>query len=81
MRTLAALRMVWASVVWMAAEMLATWCVRKVRGDARPSPYRVLSVAPGRRVCARVSRVCPVCVPAPPGVFELVPVLYFEISD
>jgi len=32
-------------------------------------------------VCARVSRVCPVCVPAPPGVFELVPVLYFEISD
>jgi len=31
-------------------EMLATWCVRKLRGDARPSPYRVLSVAPGRRV-------------------------------
>ena len=30
--------------------MLATWCVRKLRGDARPSPYRVLSVAPGRRV-------------------------------
>ena len=42
MRALAALRMVWASVVWMAVE---------VRGDARPSPYRVLSVAPGRRVC------------------------------
>ena len=50
MRALAALRMVWASAVWMAVEMLATWCVRKVRGDARPSPYRVLSVAPGRRV-------------------------------
>ena len=27
-------------------DMLATWCVRKLRGDARPSPYRVLSVAP-----------------------------------
>ena len=27
---------------------MATWCVRKLRGDARPSPYRVLSVAPGR---------------------------------
>jgi len=40
--------MVWASAVWMAVEMLATWCVRKLRGDARPSPYRVLSVAPGR---------------------------------
>jgi hypothetical protein len=50
MRALAALRMVWASAVWMAVEMLATWCVRKLRGDARPSPYRVLSVAPGRRV-------------------------------
>ena len=24
-------------------------------------------------VCARVSRVCPVCVPAPPGVFLLRP--------
>jgi len=47
MRALAALRMVWASAVWMAVEMLATWCVRKLRGDARPSPYRVLSVAPG----------------------------------
>ena len=44
MRALAALRMVWASAVWMAVEMLATWCVRKLRGDARPSPYRVLSV-------------------------------------
>jgi hypothetical protein len=44
MRALAALRMVWASgAVWMAVEMLATWCVRKLRGDARPSPYRVLS--------------------------------------
>ena len=30
--------------------MLTTWCVRKLRGDAQPSPYRVLSVAPGRRV-------------------------------
>jgi hypothetical protein len=50
MRALAALRMVWASAAWMAVEMLATWCVRKLRGDARPSPYRVLSVAPGRRV-------------------------------
>jgi len=50
MRALAALRMVWASAVWMAVEMLTTWCVRKLRGDARPSPYRVLSVAPGRRV-------------------------------
>ena len=44
MRALAALRMVWASAVWMAVEMLATWCVRKLQGDARPSPYRVLSV-------------------------------------
>jgi len=44
MRALAALRMVWASAVWMAVEMLATWRVRKLRGvDARPSPYRVLS--------------------------------------
>jgi len=50
MRALAALRMVWASAAWMAVEMLATWSVRKLRGDARPSPYRVLSVAPGRRV-------------------------------
>jgi hypothetical protein len=50
-RALAALRTVWASAAWMAeVEMLATWCVRKLRGDARPSPYRVLSVAPGRRV-------------------------------
>ena len=32
-----------------------------------PVPVRV-------PVCARVSRVCPVCVPAPPGVF--LPVLY-----
>jgi hypothetical protein len=48
MRALAALRMVWASAAWMAVEMLATWCVRKLRGDARPSPYRVLSVAPVR---------------------------------
>ena len=39
MRALAALRMVWASAAWMAVEMLATWCVRKLRGDARPSPY------------------------------------------
>jgi hypothetical protein len=30
MRALAALRMVWASAVWMAVEMLATWCVRKL---------------------------------------------------
>ena len=45
MRALVALRMVWASAVWMAVEMLATWWVRKLRGDARPSPYRVLSVA------------------------------------
>jgi len=29
-------------------DMLATWCVRKLQGDARPSPYRVLSVAPVR---------------------------------
>jgi hypothetical protein len=29
--------MVWASAAWMAVEMLATWCVRKLRGDARPS--------------------------------------------
>ncbi len=55
MRALAALRMVWASAAWMAVEMLATWCVRKLRGDARPSPYRVLSVAPGRRVCESAS--------------------------
>jgi hypothetical protein len=27
MRALAALRMVWVSAVWMAVEMLATWCV------------------------------------------------------
>jgi hypothetical protein len=32
MRALAALRMVWASAAWMAVEMLATWCVRKLRG-------------------------------------------------
>ena len=50
MRELAASRMVKASAAWMAVEMLATWCVRKLWGDARPSPYRVLSVAPGRRV-------------------------------
>ena len=53
MRALAALRMVWASAAWMAVEMLASWCVRKLRGDARPSPYRVLSVAPGRPRLAR----------------------------
>ena len=57
MRALAALRMVWASAVWMAVEMLATWCVRKLRGEARPSPYRVLSVAPGRRVWRARRRV------------------------
>jgi len=51
MRELAASRMVEASAAaWMAVEMSATWCVRKLWGDARPSPYRVLSVAPGRRV-------------------------------
>ena len=53
MRALAALRMVWASrrlgtleVGWrkLAMEMLATWCVRKLRGDARPSPCGVLGV-------------------------------------
>ena len=38
--------------------MLATWCVRKLRGDARPSPYRVLSVAPGRRVWRARRSVC-----------------------
>jgi hypothetical protein len=41
MRALAALRAVWASAAWMAVEMSATWCVRKLRGDARaawPSP-------------------------------------------
>ena len=47
MRALAALRMVWASAAWMAVEMLATWCVRKLRGDASGDR---LSVAPGRRV-------------------------------
>ena len=35
MRALAALRMVWASAAWLEVEMLATWCVRKLRGDAR----------------------------------------------
>ena len=41
-----------------ASLKLATWCVRKLRGDARPSPYRVPSVAPGRRVwCARRRRM------------------------
>ena len=47
-----ALRMVWASAAWMAVEMLATWCVRKLREDrcGPPSPYRELSVAPGRYV-------------------------------
>jgi len=47
-RELAALRMVWASAAWMAVEIL-----RKLWGDAAPSPYRVLSVAPGRRVWRR----------------------------
>ena len=48
---------------------MATWCVRKLRGDARPSPYRVLSVAPGR-----VSRRS-TCVRAPRQInpFVLVP--------
>ena len=50
MRELAASRMVKASAAWMAVDMLATWCVRKLWGNARPSPFRVLSVAPGRRV-------------------------------
>ena len=56
-RALAALRMVWASAAWMAVEMLAsTWCVRSeeaVGGRAALAvsrTYRVLSVAPGRRV-------------------------------
>ena len=86
MRALAALRMVWASAVWMAVEMLATWCVRKLRGDARPSPYRVLSVAPGRRVwrarrrrmaCVNVNTTdtTTVCVPC---VSRLPPVSFYR---
>jgi hypothetical protein len=56
MRALAALRMVLGRRRFGRLdgggelEMLTTWCVRKLRGDAQPSPYRVLSVAPGRRV-------------------------------
>ena len=46
---LAAVSTVCASAVWMAVEMAATWWVRKVLGDARPSPYCVRSVAPGSR--------------------------------
>jgi len=30
--------------------VVRVWCVKNLRGDAQPSPYRVLFVAPGRRV-------------------------------
>ena len=36
--------------------MLATWWVRKALGEARPSPYWVRSVAPGRRDCLAGTR-------------------------
>jgi hypothetical protein len=48
MRALAALRMVWASAVWMALEMLATWCVRSEEaagGRAALAVSRVVSGA------------------------------------
>ncbi len=61
MRALAALRMVWASAVWMAVEMLATWCVRKLWGDARPSPTALLLPAQNTHT---------LCAAATPGVFE-----------
>ena len=73
--------MVWASAAWMAVEIL-----RKLWGDAAPSPYRVLSVAPGRRVWRRfgvrvgggwelmvMNEAARAPVPAPP-VFRLPPV-------
>ena len=41
---LAAVSTVCASAVWMAVEMAATWWVRKVLGDARPSPYLLREV-------------------------------------
>jgi hypothetical protein len=59
MRALAALRMVWARRRLgngggdLVVGILATWCVRKLRGDARAaalSLYRELSMAPGMRV-------------------------------
>jgi len=57
----AALRMVCASAAFMCSCMdrggggdvgnvVRVWCVKNLRGDAQPSPYRVLFVAPGRRV-------------------------------
>jgi hypothetical protein len=48
MRALAALRMVWASAVWMAVEMLATWCVRKLWGDARVISQSTGATHPGK---------------------------------
>jgi len=50
MRELAALRMVWATAAWMAVEDVEgrSDVVREeASGDARASPYRVSSVAPG----------------------------------
>ena len=41
-------RMVWASAAWMAVEMLATLCITKLQGDARPSLYP-------RTACCRVA--------------------------
>ena len=38
MRALAALKMVLASAAWMAVEMLAPWCVRKLRAWLRGGP-------------------------------------------
>ena len=41
----------WIVAVEMCWQPLVrVWCVKNLRGDAQPSPYRVLFVAPGRRV-------------------------------
>jgi hypothetical protein len=62
LHALAALRMVWAfdwaSAAWMAVEMLATLCITKLQGDARPSLYprnACCRVAAGERVVWRAS--------------------------
>jgi hypothetical protein len=48
MRALAALRMVWASAARMAVvEMLATWCVRKLRGTRVRAALAVSRVVGG----------------------------------
>jgi hypothetical protein len=47
MRALAAVRMVWASAAWMAVEMLATWCVRKLRGPGGCAALAISRVVSG----------------------------------